>query len=104
MPFIDIKIYFNRYHLYHAVTVPDECYRVRTKYVHILFIYKRPDAERFSELPVTNLYLSIVRDAIESIRLDLYHARLIDFDDFKLLVTRKPILLWPCRYRLRKRI
>lgn len=37
---------------------------------------------------MTNLYLSIVRDAIESIQLDLYHARLIDFDDSKLLVTQ----------------
>lgn len=40
----------------------------------------------FSNWPVTNLYLSIDRDAIESMRRDLYHARLIDFDDSELCI------------------
>lgn len=59
---------------------------IQIRWCYCLFINSFHPGRGFSNWPVTNLYLSIDRDAIESMRRDLYHARLIDFDDPELCI------------------
>lgn len=60
---------------------------IQIGWCYCLFINSTHPGRAFSDWLVTNLYLSIDRDAIESMRRDLYHARLIDFDDSELCIV-----------------